>query len=383
MTKKRVAVLGATGSIGKNTLDVIRSGKDTFEPVLFSANSNAAMLNAIAAEFPRAKIAFSGPRKTAEAAGFDKRNGVYLGRGGLLAAIADAGADITINGISGAAGLEPSLAALNSGSGLALANKESMVMAGPLVLKTAARHSLPVIPVDSEHSAIFNLLRRQGREGLKEALLTASGGPFRTWSKEQLKTATLKDALAHPTWKMGAKITIDSASLANKGLEVIEAAQLFDLNADNIKVVIHPQSIVHSMIRMNDGVVYAQLSRPDMRLPIHEALCYPEIAPSLDKEELGFEDLCLSFEKPDLDRFPMLALAYEALRAGGCYPIAYNAANEYAADAFFNEKIPFTGISDLCARVLSMDWSGEADDLPSILEADRRARAAAAVELYQ
>jgi 1-deoxy-D-xylulose-5-phosphate reductoisomerase len=377
MTKKRIAVLGATGSIGTNTLDVIRSGKDTFEPVLFSANSNAAMLSAIAAEFPRAKIAFSGPRKTAEGAGFDKRNGVYLGREGLLAAIADSGADITLNGISGAAGLEPSLAVLNSGSGLALANKESMVMAGTLVLKTAARHSLPVIPVDSEHSAIFNLIRRQGRDGLKEALLTASGGPFRTWSKEQLKNVSLKDALAHPTWKMGAKITIDSASLANKGLEVIEAARLFDLNADNIKVVIHPQSIVHSMIRMNDGVVYAQLSRPDMRLPIHEALCYPEIAPSLGKE-LDFEDLCLSFEKPDIDRFPMLSLAYEALRAGACYPIAYNAANEYAVGAFFNEKIQFTGISDLCGRVLSMDWSGEADDLPSILEADRKARSAAA-----
>jgi 1-deoxy-D-xylulose-5-phosphate reductoisomerase len=376
MTKKRIAVLGATGSIGKNTLDVIRADKGAFEPVLFSANSNTAVLSALAAEFPCAKIAFSGPRKTAEGAGFDKRNGVYLGRGGLLAAIADAGADITLNGISGAAGLEPSLAVLNSGSGLALANKESMVMAGSLVLKTAARHSLPVIPVDSEHSAIFNLIRRQGRDGLKEALLTASGGPFRTWSKEQLKNAALKDALAHPTWKMGAKITIDSASRANKGLEVIEAARLFDLNADNIKVVIHPQSIIHSMIRMKDGVVYAQLSRPDMRLPIHEALCYPEIAPSLGKE-LDFEDLCLSFEKPDLDRFPMLSLAYEALRAGGCYPIAYNAANEYAADAFFNGKIPFTGISDLCGRVLSMDWSGEADDLPSILEADRKARAAA------
>ncbi|MDR1363683.1 MAG: 1-deoxy-D-xylulose-5-phosphate reductoisomerase [Spirochaetaceae bacterium] len=376
MAKKRISVLGATGSIGKNALDVIRAGRDLFEPVLFSANSNAAALFALAAEFPNAKIAFSGRRAAAEAAGFDKRDGVYFERAGLLAAIAGVEADITLNGISGAAGLEPSLSALTSGSALALANKESMVMAGALVLKTAEQHSLPVIPVDSEHSAIFNLLRRQGKEGLKEAVLTASGGPFRTWSMDQLKNASPKDAFAHPTWNMGAKITIDSASLANKGLEVIEAARFFDLDADSIKVVIHPQSIVHSMIRMNNGAVYAQLSRPDMRLPIYDALCYPEIAPR-QIEELDFDNLSLSFEKPCFERFPMLALAYDALRAGGRCAIAYNAANECAVSAFLAGKIPFTGISDVCSRVLSMDWSGEAGDLNSILESDSKARAAA------
>ncbi|MDR0409713.1 MAG: 1-deoxy-D-xylulose-5-phosphate reductoisomerase [Spirochaetaceae bacterium] len=378
MKKKRVSVLGATGSIGKNALDVIRADKDAFSPVLFSANSRAGQLASLSAEFPEAKVAFSGRREAAEAAGLDGRKNVFLGANALCEAIAEAGADVTLNGISGAAGLEPSIAALNSGSALALANKESIVMAGALVLKTAASRALPVIPVDSEHSAIFNLLRRQGREGLKELLLTASGGPFRTWSAERLKTATPQDALAHPTWNMGRKITIDSATLANKGLEVIEAARLFDIGADDIKVIVHPQSVIHSMIRMNNGAVYAQLSRPDMRLPIHEALRFPEAVPALC-EELEFEGLCLNFEKPDLVRFPMLSLAYDALRAGGRYTIAYNAANECAVAAFLAGKISFTGISDVCRQTLDMDWSGEADDLPSILESDRLSRAASMV----
>ena len=376
--KKRIAVLGATGSIGRNALDVVRAGGDRFEPVLFSANSRARELASLAAEFPGAKIAVSGLPDENVAAGMDGVDGgrVYYGREGLFAAMRDAGAELTLNGIYGAAGLEPSLAALESGSALALANKESMVMAGGLVLKTAKKHSLPVIPVDSEHSAIFNLLRAQGRDALDEALITASGGPFRTWNAEKLKRVRVEDALAHPTWKMGAKITIDSASLANKGLEVIEAARLFSLDADRIKVVVHPESIVHSMVRMKDGAVYAQLSRPDMRLPIHEALYYPEIAPST-WGVLDFDGLKLTFERPDTARFPMLALAYEALRAGGCYPAAYNAANEYAVSAFLDGRIAFTEISAVCGAVLGMDWSGGDDDLESILEADTLARAAA------
>ncbi|MDR2803429.1 MAG: 1-deoxy-D-xylulose-5-phosphate reductoisomerase [Treponema sp.] len=380
--KKRVSVLGATGSIGKNTLDVIRSGINNFEPALFSANSNAAALTALALEFPNAKIAFSGSRETArhgditELSCLDKRR-VYYGRAGLLAAIGEAEAELTLNGISGAAGLEPSLVALDSGSALALANKESMVMAGRLVLKTAAAHALPVIPVDSEHSAIFNLLRSREKTALKEVLITASGGPFRTWNVERLKKVRPEDALVHPTWRMGAKITIDSASLANKGLEVIEAARLFDIDADRIKVVVHPQSVVHSMVRMKDGAVYAQLSNPDMRLPIHEALYYPETATS-PWGELKFDSLQLTFEQPDFERFPMLSLAYNALRAGGCYPIAYNAANEFAVAAFLGGRIPFTGISEICGDVLREDWSGGDDDLESILSADGKARNIAA-----
>jgi 1-deoxy-D-xylulose-5-phosphate reductoisomerase len=375
---KRVAVLGATGSIGRNALDVIRAGRDCFEPVLFSANSNADALRALAAEFPRAMIAFAGRTDAGRIAGLDdcgKR--AYFGYDGLLAAIDAAGADVTVNGISGAAGLEPYIAALEAGRALALANKESMVMAGALVLKTAAERSLPVIPVDSEHSAVFHLLRGREKDALKEILLTASGGPFRTWSADRLKTARPDDALAHPTWSMGAKITIDSASLANKGLEVIEAARLFAVGADTIKVVVHPQSIVHSMVRMTDGAVYAQLSRPDMRLPIHEALHYPQTASS-DWGRLDFEGLSLTFERPDLERFPMLGMAYEALRAGERYTIAYNAANEYAVGAFLDGRIAFTGISELCARVLDRDWSGEAGDLRAVKETDRMAREAAA-----
>ena len=374
--KKRIAVLGATGSIGRSALDVIRAGRDRFEPVLFSANSRARELLELAAEFPGAKIVISGlpgAGAAADMGGIDGKR-VYYGRGGLLNAVREAGAELTLNGISGAAGMEPSLAALETGSALALANKESIVMAGSLILKTAEKHSVPVIPVDSEHSAIFNLLRAQGRDGLDEVLITASGGPFLSWSVEELKKVRVEDALAHPTWKMGAKITIDSASLANKGLEVIEAARLFSLDAGRIRVVVHPQSIVHSMVRMKDGAIYAQLSRPDMRLPIHEALYYPESAPS-PWGGLDFDGLTLTFERPDTERFPMLALAYQALRAGGRYPVAYNAANECAVSAFLDGKIAFTEISAVCRAVLGMDWTGGEDDLQAILEADDRARA--------
>jgi 1-deoxy-D-xylulose-5-phosphate reductoisomerase len=349
--------------------------------VLFSANNKARELLALAAEFPGAKIAVSGlPDGSAgpDMGGLSGRR-VRYGRAGLLAAVRESGAELTLNAISGAAGLEPSLAALEAGSALALANKESMVMAGELVLETAKKHSLPVIPVDSEHSAIFNLLRGQGAAALDEVLITASGGPFRTWSAEALKKVRVEDALAHPTWNMGAKITVDSASLANKGLEVIEAARLFSLEAGRIKVIVHPQSIVHSMVRMTDGAVYAQLSRPDMRLPVHEALYYPETVPS-PWGKLDFDGLTLTFERPDTVRFPMLALAYEALRAGGRYPVAYNAANEYAVSAFLNGKIAFTEISAVCGEVLGMDWAGGADELQSILDADGSAREAARVK---
>jgi 1-deoxy-D-xylulose-5-phosphate reductoisomerase len=310
--------------------------------------------------------------------GIEKKR-LYCGYEGLLDAIAESGADLTLNGIAGASGLKPSLAALEAGSHLALANKESIVMAGSLVLETAAKHSLQVIPVDSEHSAIFNLIQGHGDAGIKEILLTASGGPFRTWSAAKLKKARPEDSLVHPTWSMGAKITIDSASLANKGLEVIEAARLFSVEADRIKVVVHPQSVVHSMVRMKDGAVYAQLSRPDMRLPIHEAMYYPEITPS-SWGELDFDGLYLAFEKPDGERFPMLPLAYESLRAGPRYTIVYNAANEYAVSAFLEGKIAFTGISAICAGALAKDWSGSADDLESIMDCDRMARNAAASE---
>jgi 1-deoxy-D-xylulose-5-phosphate reductoisomerase len=249
---RRIAVLGATGSIGQSTLDVLRqnrlAGRDDFEVVLLSSNTNQAGLLTLGEEFPGAVLALAK-------------------KGGLIEAIAEAAPDITVNGIAGAAGLEPSAAAIMAGSDLALANKETIVMAGPLIFSMAAEKKVRILPVDSEHSAIFNLLTAHGRDNAEEILLTASGGPFRTYSIGELGAVTAQDALAHPVWKMGPKITIDSASLANKGLEVIEAVRLFETPPEKIRVVVHPQSVVHSMVRMKDGAVYAQLSGQNFRNP--------------------------------------------------------------------------------------------------------------------
>jgi len=366
--KKKVAVLGATGSIGKSALDVIARGKDDFEVVLLSAHCKSEPLIELGRKWPGALTVHSGAEG---------------GREALLAAIANSGADITLNGISGAAGLEPSMAAIESGSNLALANKETLVMAGPLILKRASEKNVKIIPVDSEHSAIFHLIEAHcathDDNALDEIILTASGGPFRNYSLAEMEKVTPQDALAHPTWNMGAKITIDSASMANKGLEVIEAARLFNVSTDKIKVVVHPQSIVHSMIRMRDGAVYAQLSRPDMRLPIHHALYWPETTPT-DFGRLDF-NLSLDFFPPDTEKFPMLALAYEAAQKGGLYPCAYNAANEAAVAAFLAGRIGFLDISRITRYVVDRDWSKEPDDIASVMEADGQARTIAEKEI--
>jgi 1-deoxy-D-xylulose-5-phosphate reductoisomerase len=301
---------------------------------------------------------------------------------------------MTVNGIAGAAGLLPSAAAILAGSDLALANKETVVMAGDIILPLAAEKKVTILPVDSEHSAIFNLLNAHGREGVEELILTASGGPFRKLNRREMEKVRPADALAHPTWKMGPKITIDSASMANKGLEVIEAVRLFGFSPEKVRVLIHPQSVVHSMIRMKDGAVYAQLSGPDMRLPIHEALCYPECGES-SFGALDFDTLTLEFERPDFERFPMLPLAWEAIRRGGLYPCVYNAANEAAAAAFLSGKAGFLDIPVIVGYVLNMKWDGPGDTagrkkdrsgvsrhgtagLEAVLEADAGARSAAA-----
>ena len=355
--KKRVAVLGATGSIGRNTLDVLRNEKDRFEPVLFSAHKNINALLELKKEFPAAIIAQGDE---------------------LPDAIAAAGADITVNGIAGAAGLEPSAAAIKAGSDLALANKETLVIAGGLILDMARENKVNIIPVDSEHSAVFKLIGAHGKENVSEIILTASGGPFRNYSMEDMARVTPKDALAHPTWSMGAKITVDSASLANKGLEVIEAANLFGFPLGKIRVVIHPQSIVHSMVRLKDGAVYAQMSKPDMRLPIFEALTWPETASSscVSYGELFFDSLSLSFEKCDTEKFPMLALAYKALDGGPHLSIAYNAANEAAVEAFFSLEISFLEIKSVVSYVIE-EFSSRSEKLssiPGILAVDMEAR---------
>jgi 1-deoxy-D-xylulose-5-phosphate reductoisomerase len=353
--KKRITVLGATGSIGRNTLDVIRANPRDFEPVLLSAKSNAGSLRKLGEEFPGAALCLAADHPA-----------------GLPEAIGKAGADITVNGIAGAAGLGPSVAALEAGSDLALANKESIVMAGPLILDLARKKGRRLIPVDSEHTAILQLIQAHNRERVAEILLTASGGPFRSYSRKELEKVKPEDALSHPTWKMGPKITIDSASLANKGLEVIEAVRLFDMPPDKVGVVIHPQSVVHSMVRMKDGAVYAQLSRPDMRLAIQEALYWPESAPS-PFGFLDFAGLTLQFDKPDGERFPMLPLAYHALRREGLYPCVYNGANEEAVAAFLLGELGFLDIPLIVDYVLQEDWTGNLD-MGSILEADRLSR---------
>jgi 1-deoxy-D-xylulose-5-phosphate reductoisomerase len=354
----------------------LRSERDHFEPVLFSAHRKREELLKLKEEFPGAVTVLV-------------KNSNEGSNEGLLEAIASSGADITVNGISGAAGLEPSVAAIASGSALALANKETIVMAGPVILAMAREKNVPVIPVDSEHSALFMLLEAHGKNNTEELILTASGGPFRNCSAEELSSVTPEKALAHPTWNMGPKISVDSATLANKGLEVIEASYLFGFPPEKIKVTIHPQSVVHSMVRLKNGAVYAQMSRPDMRLPIREALFWPktqaypaENAPSAFGA-LDFDALSLSFEKPDLEKFPMLALAYEVLTGDMNLPIAYNAANEEAVGAFFRGTIAFTEIPVIAAHVLKHFAKGNVikekpdskiDSIGSILAIDREAR---------
>jgi 1-deoxy-D-xylulose-5-phosphate reductoisomerase len=374
MMKRKVAVLGATGSLGKSAVDVLRRGRDSFDPVLFTAHRNGEALFRLKKEFPGAALALSGTEAPVSGIAF-------TGRRGLLEAVGSSGADIAVNGIAGAGGLEPSLACIEAGIDLALANKETVVMAGPLVFRAAAEKGVHIIPVDSEHSAIFKLIEAHGRENVAGIVLTASGGPFRNFPSEKLAGITPEEALVHPTWSMGAKITVDSATLGNKGLEVIEAVRLFGFPPETVQVVVHPQSIVHSMVKLKDGAVYAQMSRPDMRLPIHEALYWPETAPS-PFGVLDFGGLALSFENPDTRRFPMLALAYEACRRGPLCPAAYNAANEEAVAAFLGGKAGFLEIPRIVEYVINRDFQGSFDTGPGereftigeVLEADKKAR---------
>ena len=368
--KKRIAILGATGSIGRNTVDVVRANSDDFEVVALTANRDVDGLRTLASFFPHALLAVN------EAEG-DRDGMDFSGSEAIVRAVRESDADIVVNGIAGAAGLLPSVAALESGADLALANKETVVMAGPLILELARSKGLKLLPVDSEHSAVFHLIEAHGKEAVEEIILTASGGPFRGWGAERLATVRLEDALAHPTWKMGGKITIDSASLANKGLEVIEAVRLFDFPAEKVSVLVHPQSKVHSLVRLKDGSLYAQISNPDMRVPIHNALYWPACRPC----SFGRLDLCgatLTFERPDLEAFTMLPLAYEAARRGGLYPTAYNAADEIAVAAFSSGRIGFPDIGTVTKSVLDDDWTRGADSIQSILDGDLRARARAA-----
>lgn len=349
----RLLILGATGSIGTTCLNAIRKDNPGIEIVALSAYSNDEKLKSIASEF-------NCPHYTTFK---DKTNDE------IDSFISSSGATIALNAIAGADGLFATLSCLRSGMDVALANKESVVMGGDYLFSYARECNKRIIPVDSEHSAIYNLLK--GREA-QRLIITASGGPF--IERKDTSDVTVEEALNHPTWKMGKKITIDSSTLANKGLEVIEASFLFGFKPEDIKVVIHRQSIVHSMIETKEGAIYAQMSPPDMTLPIMGAIMEGRGDLKNVVRPLGFDDLTLTFSKPDFNQFPMLALAYDALRKKGSYPIAYNAANEVAVHAFLNGDICYNHIADVTRKVLEEDFSKTCSSYDEIISEDKRAR---------
>lgn len=358
MKKTKILLLGATGSIGTSSLEIIKNHADQFILTGVSAHTNATALEKIIHDFPTAKSFLSLDKSADDFISFIKNNE----------------ADIVINGIAGASGLIPSFATIEAGKKLALANKETIVMAGRLIKECAINNDAMLLPVDSEHSAIFSLINNFGKNVIAELILTASGGPFRNYTKEELECIKPIDALKHPTWNMGTKITIDSASLANKGLELIEACILFDTNPNDIKVVVHLESIVHSLIRTHDGVLYAQLSKPDMKHPIYNALTWPEIKNNFFTPLTFDKPFLLHFEPPKMDTFKMLQIAYTVAKYKGAYPIVYNAVNEIAVSAFINNQIPFLFIPDLTSYVLEGDWALEPKSLEEILDIDNRAR---------
>lgn len=353
---KKILVLGATGSIGTSTLDIARNMKDDFSIVGITANSSREKLLSLEKEFNCRSSLTS-----------------LEGTDGIKKLIDQTKPDIVVNGIAGAAGLLPSKIVLDSKTDLALANKETVVMAWPLIKSLADKNNTKIIPVDSEHSAIFCLINQCKKENISELIITASGGPFKNFTKEQLKNVTVEDALKHPTWNMGKKITIDSASLANKGLEVIEATRLFGFDTEHVKVVVHPQSLVHSIVRTNDGMLYAQISDPDMKHPIFQSLVYPKNEKNYLKP-FDLFDKELTFTKPRYDDFPMLKYAYKAAELNGGYTIAFNAANEVAVAKFINKEIGFTDIPHITQKVLEKDFSKEPASFEDVFSIDETAR---------
>ncbi len=374
-----VLLLGSTGSIGQSTLSVIRDNSDKFRLVGVSANRNVKLLKKQVFEFRPDYVALTGytegddiAREFAESvSGKVKR--VFMGHTSHLDMIREANADILVNGISGAAGLSASVETIKSKKNLALANKETVVLAGEYIKRLVLENGVDLIPVDSEHSAIFHLLRFIGRENVDEIILTASGGAFRDLSYDDLERVTVEDALSHPTWKMGTKITIDSATMANKGLEIMEAEQLFDFDLKRIKVIVHRESMVHSFVRTHDGVLYAQISNPDMKMPINNALNYPNVNRA-EYGRLKLENLSLSFERVDSEKYRMVDLAYRASEMGNAYRIVYNAANEVAVEEFVSKRIGFMDIPNVVEVTLERDWSVDSFNLKDIWAVDRESR---------
>lgn len=345
---KKIAILGSTGSIGTQTLDIVREQGD-IQVVAMAAGSNISLLEAQMREFRPSLVSVWDEKKASELRTNTKDLGIKIvsGMEGLLEVSVIPDSEILVTAIVGMLGIRPTIAAIKAGKKIALANKETLVTAGHIIIPLAKEYKVPILPVDSEHSAIFQSLQGAGDNRISRILLTASGGPFRGRKADELKNIQVEDALKHPNWSMGRKITIDSSTLVNKGLEVMEAKWLFDVALDQIQVVVHPQSVIHSAVEYQDGAVIAQLGTPDMRLPIQYALYYPERRNLSGRRLDLFEIADLTFEKPDTDTFRGLALAYQAMEKGGNIPTVYNAANEKAVSLFLDRKISYPEITEL------------------------------------
>lgn len=372
---KKIAVLGSTGSIGTQTLDVVRNHKDALEVTALAAGRNVELMEQQIREFmPRVAVMWD--RRAAEAlrlAAADLPVRILSGMDGLLEICTMPDVHTVVTAMVGMIGIRPTIAAIEAGKDIALANKETLVTAGHLIMPLAKQHKVSILPVDSEHSAIFQCLNGEDKKALHKILLTASGGPFRGKSLAELSQITVEDALKHPNWAMGRKITIDSSTLVNKGLEVMEARWLFDVTLSQIQVVVHPQSVIHSMIEYEDGAVMAQLGVPDMRLPIQYALFYPDRR-YLTGERLDFYALSsLTFEQPDTDTFRGLALAYEAAETGGTMPTVYNAANERAVSLFLDRKITYLQIPEIIEAAMGAHKVSAEPEVEQILAAEQEA----------
>jgi len=371
---KKVIILGSTGSIGTGTLDVIRRDPGAFNVIGLAAGGNVELLASQIAEFQPDRVVMSGENQAGIL--WEKINGsseVLHGESGLLD-LMTGDADLVVVAIPGTDALLPALEVIRRGIDIALASKELLVAAGEEVVSAAAKSGSAILPVDSEHSAIFQCLQGERMEEVDKIILTASGGPFLNSTRDELKTVTPSLALNHPRWKMGKKVSLDSATMMNKGLEVLEARWLFNIPLDRIEIIIHPQSVIHSFVRMRDGSLLAQMSSPDMRLPIAYALYYPERPPHSFKVTTLSTLEPLTFEEPNRDLFPALELAYQAGTVGGTMPAVMNAANEVAGEAFLNNEIPFLSIMDIVGRVIAEHQVISAPALSEIMEADRWAR---------
>jgi 1-deoxy-D-xylulose-5-phosphate reductoisomerase len=370
---KNVVVLGSTGSIGRNALSVLSDFTDRFSVFGLSSNTNIGSLREQIKRFKPKKVVIT-DEESFRSFKEETEIEILFGLEGLKKLCSDPEVDLVINALVGSVGLLPSFEAIESRKNLAIANKETLVMAGGLLIQKAKERDVKILPIDSEHSAILQCLLTGKKDEVKRLILTASGGPFLKRKREDLKNIKVAEALSHPTWEMGKKITVDSATLMNKGLEVIEARWLFDMPVDKIRVLIHPQSVVHSMVEFVDGSLIAQMSIPDMRIPIQYALFYPERLPANNRPLDLTQIKSLTFEEPDLKKFPCLEICYQALKMGGTAPAVLNAANELAVKAFLEEKLSFVGIHEIVKHTLNRHQVAENPGLDDILNADKWAK---------